>query len=221
MATVPASALKNIEVLRDGASAQYGSDAMAGVINFILKDNSEGGSLTIDQGEFFEGDGAMTTVLGNIGLPLGDSGFLSDAGEFNEADRTNRGKQYCQSWWCVDPEPPGFTSMSAAKQAALKIPRIKLTTKMLTPLVSPRSFSHGDSPRLKPLAYSQTLAISLTLTQSSMATVTIPTQALTVTSSIGIRVMELSKIFVDQTAQFIHRFKFSPVVLRHSSTAMS
>ena len=122
MATVPASALKNIEVLRDGASAQYGSDAMAGVINFILNDNSEGGSLTIDQGEFFEGDGAMTTVLGNIGLPLGDSGFVSISGEFNEADRTNRGKQYCHSWWCVDPSLPGFTSMSAAKQAAAQDP---------------------------------------------------------------------------------------------------
>ena len=54
LATIPAAAIKNVEVLRDGASAQYGSDAIAGVINFLLNDNSEGGSLTIDSGEFFD-----------------------------------------------------------------------------------------------------------------------------------------------------------------------
>ena len=122
MATIPAAALKNVEVLRDGASAQYGSDAIAGVINFILNDNSEGGSLTIDTGEFFEGDGAMTTVQGNIGLPLGENGFVSISGEFVEADRTSRGEQYCRSAWCVDPNLPGFTSMSAAKQAVAQDP---------------------------------------------------------------------------------------------------
>ena len=129
IATIPASALKNVEVLRDGASAQYGSDAIAGVINFILNDNSEGGSLTIDTGEFMEGDGAMTTVQGNIGLPLGDSGFVSISGEWVEADRTNRGEQYCQSWWCVDPNLPGFTSQSAAKQAKAQDPAYQAGTK--------------------------------------------------------------------------------------------
>jgi iron complex outermembrane receptor protein len=122
LATIPAAAIKNVEVLRDGASAQYGSDAIAGVINFLLNDNSEGGSLTIDSGEFFEGDGAMTTVQGNIGLPLGDSGFVSISGEWVETDRTNRGEQYCQSWWCVDPNLPGFTQQSAAKQAQARDP---------------------------------------------------------------------------------------------------
>ncbi len=129
IATIPASALKNVEVLRDGASAQYGSDAIAGVINFILNDNSEGGSLTIDTGEFMEGDGAMTTVQGNIGLPLGDSGFVSISGEWVEADRTNRGEQYCQSWWCVDPNLPGFTAQSAAKQAKAQDPVYQAGTK--------------------------------------------------------------------------------------------
>ncbi len=116
IATIPAAALKNVEVLRDGASAQYGSDAIAGVINFILNDNSEGGSLTIDSGEFFEGDGAMTTVQGNIGLPLGDDGFISISGEWVDADRTVRAEQYCQSWFCVDPALPGFANSS--RQAA-------------------------------------------------------------------------------------------------------
>ena len=58
LATIPAAAIGSVEVLRDGASAQYGSDAIAGVINFQLKENSDGGSLSIQQGEYSEGDGA-------------------------------------------------------------------------------------------------------------------------------------------------------------------
>ena len=75
IATIPSIALKNIEVLRDGASAQYGSDAIAGVINFILKDADDGFSVSIDSGEFGEGDGAQTTVQANLGLPLGRRRF--------------------------------------------------------------------------------------------------------------------------------------------------
>ena len=94
-ATVPASALKSVEVLRDGAGAQYGSDAIAGVINFILKDNSSGGSLTAMAGQYYEKDGEEITVTGNIGLPLTDSGFISISAEYTTAQPTSRGKQYC------------------------------------------------------------------------------------------------------------------------------
>ena len=153
LATIPAAAIKNVEVLRDGASAQYGSDAIAGVINFLLNDNSEGGSLTIDSGEFFEGDGAMTTVQGNIGLPLGDSGFVSISGEWVEADRTNRGEQYCQSWWCVDPNLPGFTQQSAAKQAQARGPAYQAGTKSanaagISDVVQPWGQPQSDAVRV-------------------------------------------------------------------------
>ena len=103
ISTIPSIALKNIEVLRDGASAQYGSDAIAGVINFILKDADDGFSLSIDSGEFSEGDGAQTTVQANLGLPLGESGFINMSAEFSEADATSRSEQYCESWFCADP----------------------------------------------------------------------------------------------------------------------
>lgn len=108
VATIPSSAIKNVEVLRDGAAAQYGSDAIAGVINFILKDNRDGGSLTVDTGQFLEGDGEQITVQGNVGLPLGDNGFFSLSGEYWDSDYTNRGAQYCASWFCVDPSLPGY-----------------------------------------------------------------------------------------------------------------
>jgi len=103
ISTIPSIALKNIEVLRDGASAQYGSDAIAGVINFILKDADDGFSVSIDSGEFSEGDGAQTTVQANLGLPLGESGFINISGEISEADATSRSEQYCESWFCADP----------------------------------------------------------------------------------------------------------------------
>ena len=64
IATIPASAIGSVEVLRDGASAQYGSDAIAGVINFRLKENNSGGSLSIQQGEYSEGDGETYTISG-------------------------------------------------------------------------------------------------------------------------------------------------------------
>ncbi|MGB2045274.1 MAG: TonB-dependent receptor plug domain-containing protein, partial [Porticoccaceae bacterium] len=70
ISVIPSIALKQVEVLRDGASAQYGSDAIAGVINFVLNDASEGGSFSIKQGGYQAGDGDSTVVAGNIGLPL-------------------------------------------------------------------------------------------------------------------------------------------------------
>jgi iron complex outermembrane receptor protein len=85
VATIPASALKTVEVLRDGAAAQYGSDAIAGVLNFILKDNDSGGELSASMGQYTEGDGDDITVSGNLGLPLGESGFVSISVEANSA----------------------------------------------------------------------------------------------------------------------------------------
>ena len=98
---IPTAAIKTIEVLRDGASAQYGSDAIAGVLNFILKDNREGMSLTADVGEMYEGDGQSVRLMGNIGLPLGDEGFFSLSGEYSDRETTFRGEPYCESWFCT------------------------------------------------------------------------------------------------------------------------
>lgn len=110
IATIPSSALKGVEVLRDGAAAQYGSDAIAGVINFVLKDNDEGGSFSLDTGQYYEGDGTQYTMAGNIGFSLGDAGFFSLSAEYSDADSTSRSEQYCESWACVDADSPDFLS---------------------------------------------------------------------------------------------------------------
>ena len=85
----PSLAIKRIEVLRDGASAQYGSDAIAGVINVILKDDAEGFTVSAQTGEYFEGDGSRTTIAANGGFSLGDSGFLNMTIESSTADPTS------------------------------------------------------------------------------------------------------------------------------------
>ena len=116
VATIPSSAIKSIEVLRDGASSQYGSDAIAGVINFNLKDDNDGFSLTAGTGSYFEGDGDQYTIAANLGLPLGENGFLSVSAEVDEADFTQRDTQYCENWFCLDPNGPRFGNQSQQRQ---------------------------------------------------------------------------------------------------------
>ena len=101
-AAIPGAALKRIEVLRDGASAQYGSDAIAGVMNFVLNDSAEGGSLEVRYGEYKEGDGEQVTIAGNIGLPLGDNGFLNLTAEWGESDPTSRSEQRADAQTLID-----------------------------------------------------------------------------------------------------------------------
>jgi len=95
ISVIPGLALKQVEVLRDGASSQYGSDAIAGVINFVLRDNDEGITLEGEWGQSYEGDGDRYSLSANIGLPIpvGLGGFLNITGEYGESDQTFRAVQ--------------------------------------------------------------------------------------------------------------------------------
>jgi iron complex outermembrane recepter protein len=93
ISVIPSIALKQVEVLRDGAAAQYGSDAIAGVMNFVLKDNADGGSIVARYGEYYEGDGAATEVSGNVGLPFTKDGFANLSFQYKNADATSRSVQ--------------------------------------------------------------------------------------------------------------------------------
>ncbi len=92
VAMIPSIALKRIEVLRDGASAQYGSDAIAGVINFVTKDDSEGGQYQIRAGQHYEGE-SNYVVSANQGFALGTNGFLNLSLEVNDNEALSRGIQ--------------------------------------------------------------------------------------------------------------------------------
>ncbi|MEW5248234.1 TonB-dependent receptor plug domain-containing protein [Microbulbifer sp. 2201CG32-9] len=93
ISVIPAIALKQVEVLRDGAAAQYGSDAIAGVVNFQLKDASDGGSIETKWGTTAEGDGDQYMVSGNIGMPLTAAGFANFSYEYRQQDATSRSVQ--------------------------------------------------------------------------------------------------------------------------------
>jgi iron complex outermembrane recepter protein len=141
--TIPNAAVQSIEVLRDGASAQYGSDAIAGVINVRLRENRDGGDLTLSYGwreSSYEtptgpipaganwsapstikrdvSDGETLTVSAWKGFGFGDSGFLTLAGEYKEQDRTERGgydfrQQYPLVGTAFDPREQDFDRFNA------------------------------------------------------------------------------------------------------------
>ena len=92
IAPIPSIALKRVEVLRDGASAQYGSDAIAGVLNFELKDNYKGGSFEVKPGIFQQGDGFSYAFAGNIGLGTPDA-WVNFSAEYGNEDETDRSIQ--------------------------------------------------------------------------------------------------------------------------------
>ena len=93
VSAIPAIALDRLEVLRDGASAQYGSDAIAGIMNFVLKEDRDGASIDAKWGTHYEGDGDAVTVSGNVGLPVSDYGFANLSFEWKESDPTSRSRQ--------------------------------------------------------------------------------------------------------------------------------
>ena len=118
ISTIPSIAVRQLEVLRDGAAAQYGSDAIAGVMNFQLKNAPSGGSLEFQTGAYLDsnpgdpatcgsgiigdikhscngigGHGQNLSVAGNVGLPMGENGFLNLSMEYGTADPTNRAIQ--------------------------------------------------------------------------------------------------------------------------------
>ncbi|UXI67860.1 TonB-dependent receptor plug domain-containing protein [Tahibacter amnicola] len=88
--SIPIAAIERIEVLRDGASAQYGSDAISGVINIILKDQTDHTDLGVEIGETYAGDGDQYRASLNTGFKIGDEGFINLTADYLKRFETNR-----------------------------------------------------------------------------------------------------------------------------------
>ena len=90
ISAIPSLAIGNIQILRDGATAQYGSDAIAGVINYGLREDA-GLEIVGRYGQYYRGDGESIQIAANAGLKLGDRGFINLTGEYNDDKGTSRG----------------------------------------------------------------------------------------------------------------------------------
>ena len=101
---IPVGAIERVEVLQDGAAAQYGTDAIAGVINIILKKNTEGGALGASGGGYFDGGGDTQDVTGSIGFGFGADGYFTLSGETRKHERSDRGAD--------DPRVVGATNVA-------------------------------------------------------------------------------------------------------------
>jgi iron complex outermembrane receptor protein len=91
---IPFSAVEKIEVLRDGAAAQYGSDAIAGVINIQLKKSTDKTSVQLQTGRYYLGDGESISVGINRGISLHKKGFLNFSASFRRTNSTSRAGEY-------------------------------------------------------------------------------------------------------------------------------
>jgi len=106
MNAIPVRAIKRIEILRDGAAAQYGSDAIAGVINIVLNDNSDQATLETSVGAYQQGDGDNLQLSYTQGIKLGESGFINATINVVDHKSTNRSGLHgaCQYGQCVQLE---------------------------------------------------------------------------------------------------------------------
>jgi iron complex outermembrane recepter protein len=101
---IPTDLIDHIEVLRDGAAAQYGSDAIAGVINIILKDNTTGGAVSSTNGQTYQGDGFRSTETASFATTLGENGFLDLSAEYDRINHTIRtGPDYADGAYGIGP----------------------------------------------------------------------------------------------------------------------
>lgn len=107
LATIPSIAIGQLEVLRDGASAIYGSDAIAGVLNFRLRTEREGATVIARYGQYYEGDGEDYLLQANVGLPFTPGGFVNISGEYANSGITSRQNQRPDAQALIDMGVPG------------------------------------------------------------------------------------------------------------------
>ncbi len=115
---IPSIAVESVQVLRDGAVAQYGSDAIAGVVNLQMKEASQGGEAKLDYGQFFEGEQSVK-LAANAGFALGDGGFANLSFEFVDNEALSRGRQRPNAQALIDAGVAGVGADSPFDDAPL------------------------------------------------------------------------------------------------------
>jgi iron complex outermembrane receptor protein len=122
---IPVAAIDHVEVLQDGAAAQYGSDAIGGVINIILKHANDGGVASVTGGQNYEGDGTTGSWSLNKGIAIGDRGYINATVEQDYHDRTQRGGPDARYYTANGQLLPTVSALNAAGlPGALDSPRV-------------------------------------------------------------------------------------------------
>jgi iron complex outermembrane receptor protein len=176
LGAIPLSAVDHIEVLSDGAAAQYGSDAIAGVVNIILMSNASGGSYAAQSGVTDRGDGWNYDLAGSQGLGLGERGHLSLSADMRYQDKTNRAVPDPRNHNIVDqevgdpraldtgaaldaayavaPDADVYGSLLVSRRDSVSVPTFRL------PGVSVL-YPHGFLPEVNPLIWNATGIVGL------------------------------------------------------------
>ena len=173
LATIPSIAIGQLEVLRDGASANYGSDAIAGVLNFRLRTDRQGATLIARYGQYYLGDGKDFLLQGNVGLPLTERGFVNISGEYSNSGITSRQNQRPDAQALIDqgvqgvPVPAQRTGNPKAEAARLFVNAgIDLTDTMSFYTFGNYSWSKGTTAFFYRNPVTNPLFASVPLTQT-------------------------------------------------------
>ena len=166
---IPTSAIERIEVLRDGAASQYGSDAIAGVINIVLKDTTDVVNLYSLTGITASNDGVQFKLGGNTGVRLGERGFVNVTAELFSRGRTNRSKPW------PDDIFPGITGVVLAYSPWLYLPLALLHAAVAMRVVgdvlelAPLRLASGTVTVAALLGFTATLALAARRSRSNAA----------------------------------------------------
>ena len=117
---IPLAAIKRIEILRDGAAAQYGSDAIAGVINLVLKDDTAQDYVEVSYGQYSQGDGASQQLEFNKTFSLFEQGFINTSLSISNVQATNRAGQdgACIYQDCISLAPEKYLTTNSSEISA-------------------------------------------------------------------------------------------------------
>lgn len=147
--SIAPTAISSVEILRDGASAQYGSDAIAGVVNLLLRKDTQT-ELSLTGGQYYEGDGLTRELSFDTGMELGDKGFVHLALYGRRSDNTNRqGYDKRQQYFARDAlgRPVVLPTVSASDQTPVLPPGFTFDTREFTGVDRTSNYVNGNAER--------------------------------------------------------------------------
>jgi iron complex outermembrane receptor protein len=134
---IPPEIIQRVEILQDGAAAQYGSDAIAGVINIILKSDTSGGTIEGTTGQYYDSEGVTYSASSNFGIPVGDAGFLDISLFHRRNDWTTQGDGQIS-----------VVNLNGTRNSTVSAPSRRSTSRSPIPMARPTSTAASPASQL-------------------------------------------------------------------------